>query len=50
MEIALYIVLTLVWLKSIFIGSKFSFYHWIKYGKDYLSWYDKNITRAEYKP
>lgn len=37
-------ILLLVFLKSIFIGSEFSFYYWIKYGKKYTNWYSKRPT------
>lgn len=38
-------VILFVSLKSITIGSDFSFYSWFKYGKRYTDWYfDKNRT------
>lgn len=42
----LYIVL--VALKSLSIGSEFSFYYLFKYGKLYINWYRKRQTFREY--
>ncbi len=36
---ALIILVSIVALKAIFIGSDFSFYKWIKHGKEYTKWY-----------
>ena len=39
MEKAVEVVILLVFLKSITVGSSFSFNLWIKYGKEYSDWY-----------
>jgi hypothetical protein len=38
------IILTLIFIKSITIGSDFNFYNWIKYGKLYTSYYTNKQT------
>jgi len=35
----LYILVSIVALKAIIIGSEFSLYHFLKYGKEYWRWY-----------
>lgn len=41
------IILFLTWLKSVFLGSDFSFLNYIKYGIHYLDWYR---SRPDYIP
>jgi len=47
MEKILIIVMTLVVLKSIFLGFDFDFITWIKYGKRYTKWY---YNRPKFDP
>jgi len=35
-------------LKSVIIGSDFSFYYWLKYGKQYYKWYSERETFEQY--
>ena len=44
LNIILFVLLGLVWLKAIIIGSDFSFFNWIKYGKLYTNWYSDRPT------
>lgn len=48
MDTFLFVIFSIFFLKSVWIGSKFSFYNWIKYKKDYWNWYEEKITSAEY--
>lgn len=43
----IYICLALIALKSLTIGSEFSFYKWFKYKSHYTYWY---FNRSEYNP
>lgn len=40
----IYFMLVLVFLKSVFIGSEFSFYNWFKHGLLYIHWYNNRQT------
>jgi len=40
MNSLLFFLLAIVWLKSLLIGSDFSFYYWLKYGGEYTKWYN----------
>jgi hypothetical protein len=47
MEQVLLTILGLVAIKSVFVGSAFSFPKWFKYGKEYTEWY---FNQPEFKP
>jgi len=34
------VLLSLTFLKSVFIGSSFNFWYFMKYGNEYLEWYN----------
>lgn len=44
----LYIILIIVFWKSIILGSNFNFYYFIKYGKKYSNWYFNRETFNDY--
>jgi hypothetical protein len=44
----LQILFCLIALKSMIIGSEFSFYFWFKYKKKYIKWYTKRKTFEEF--
>jgi hypothetical protein len=46
-ELWFLILLIVVLIKSVLIGSNFSFNLWLKHGKKYLTWYR---NREEFKP
>ena len=38
-DLMFYILLLLLFIKSIFLGGSFSIHLWIKYGKEYADWF-----------
>lgn len=50
MDNILNIIFIIIAIKSMTIGSSFSFFLWIKYGKKYYSWYNKTILSAKFEP
>ena len=42
------IVLVVLALKSMIIGSEFSFHYMLKHGRKYWDWYNKRETYAQY--
>lgn len=42
-------VVTTIVIKSVLVGSSFSIYNWICYGKEYTDWYD-NICQQRFVP
>lgn len=48
MEYIITVVFALIAIKSILVGSEFSFAYWAKYGKTYTNWYFSKETFNEY--
>ena len=43
-----HILINLIALKSLTVGSDYSFYHRFKYGKEYANWYKNRETFKDY--
>ncbi len=43
-----FVILSVISVKAVTIGSEFSFYNWVKYGKIYSGWYFDRQTFKEH--